>query len=278
MAARDTHRKAALTWRSATLALVGLGALAVTAERLWLAARLPFWLDESWTAAIVSAPGWRAFWREVYLDVNAPLYYVLMRLWSAVFGLSDLALRAPSVIWVALAAGVAASARLQGVSRDARLTWAALLFFWWGVGNFLDARCYGLLLAIGAFQCVAFGRLMQAPSTRKAAIWVGACALALLTQYYAVFACVAQGLVYLGVHRGRAARSWPALLGLAPALGWIAFHAPRLMQYAQPDVAWHPRVDALLALDFSSFTIGAMSLPLSAAAVLGSPPPAWRLA
>src|SRR5438045_9732063 len=86
VAARDTSPKAALNLRSAVLAAVCLGAVVVTAERLWFAANLPFWLDESWTAAIVSAPDWRSFWREVYLDVNAPLYYLAMRPWSAVFG------------------------------------------------------------------------------------------------------------------------------------------------------------------------------------------------
>jgi hypothetical protein len=268
IAGRDTHPKAVLNWRSAVFALVCVGAFVVAAERLWFAAKLPFWLDETWTAAIVSAPDWRSFWREVYLDVNAPLYYLFMRPWSAVFGLSDFALRLPGLIGVAAAAVIAARCRIKGLSSEARLTWGALLFFWWGVGTFLDARCYGLLLAISTWQCVAFGRLMETPSTGKASLWVAVCTLAILTQYYAVFICAAQGLIYLGVHRGRAVRSWPALLLLAPALAWAAVHAPRLIQYAQPEVAWHDRVDAPLALAFSSFTIGALSPALSAAAVL----------
>jgi hypothetical protein len=268
VAARDSHPKGALNLSSAVLAAVLVGAVVVTGERLWFAAKLPLWLDETWTAAIVSAPDWRSFWREVYLDVNAPLYYLFMRSWTAVFGLSDLALRAPGLIGVAVAAGVAACSRVKGLSSEARLAWGALLFFWWGVGSFLDARCYGLLLAISTIQCVAFGQLMQTPSTGRASLWVGACTLAILTQYYAVFICAAQGLIYLGVHRGRAVRSWPALLMLSPALGWAAFHAPRLIRYAQPDVAWHARVNASTALAFSSFTIGAYSLALAASAVL----------
>ncbi len=266
--AGDAQTATALRLRSAVLAFIGVGALMVAAERLWLAATLPFWLDETWTAAIVSAPNWPSFWREVYLDVNAPLYYLLMRPWSAVFGLSDFALRLPSLIAVTVAAGVAASSRVRGLSREAHLTWGALIFFWWGVGSFLDARCYGLLLAISTFQCVAFGQLMQTPSTGKASLWVATCTLAILTQYYAVFICAAQGLIYLGVHRGRAVRSWPAILLLTPALGWAAFHAPRLIRYAQPDVAWHGRVDASTALAFSGFAIGAYSLALAATAVL----------
>jgi hypothetical protein len=250
------------------IVLVALGAAAVLAERVWLATRLPFWLDETWTAAIISAPDWRSFGREVYLDVNAPLYYLLMRAWSGLFGLSDFALRLPSLLAVAAAGLIAARARLPGLSNEARLTWGALVFFWWGVGVFLDARCYGLLLALSVGQCVAYGRLMHRPSLSRAAIWVALCGLAVLCQYYAAFICLAQGVIYLAVHRKRALKTWPASLLLAPVLCWILIHASRLKDYARPDVAWHQRVDALLAIDFSSFTLGAYSLALTGVAIL----------
>jgi hypothetical protein len=250
------------------LTLVGVGALVVTAERLWYAAAQPLWLDESWTVAIISPPDWRGFAHEVYLDVNAPGYYLVMRLWSGLFGLSDLALRLPALIGVALAGAVAITLRVEGLSREARLTWGALLFFWWGVGNFLDARCYGLLLAVCTLQCVAFGRMMLAPSVRNAAFWAAVTALAILFQYYAILIGAVQGLCFLAAHRQRALKAWPAALCFAPVAAWLWVHAPRLAQYARPDVAWHPRVDAPLAAAFSGFTVGAYSAALAAAAIL----------
>ena len=64
-----------------------------------LEGRDPLWLDESWTGGIIGQPSWRAAFHQIYADVNAPLYYVLMRVWSGLAGLSDAALRAPSLVF-----------------------------------------------------------------------------------------------------------------------------------------------------------------------------------
>jgi hypothetical protein len=217
----------------------------------------PLWLDETWTAAIVSAPDWRSFWREVYLDVNAPLYYFLMRLWTSVFGLSNFALRLPGLLAVMAAAAIPLTVRVKGLSFEARLTWAALLFFWWRVGVFLDARCYGLLLALSTLQCVLFAWVLIKPSRKIAAAWCAVAVLSILTQYYALFVGVAQGLVFLTVRRERALRCWPAALVCLPALAWIAHHAPRVAAYADPTIAWHPAVDGSQALSYAGFVFGA---------------------
>lgn len=254
--------------RSLVLILVGLGVALVLAERIWLAAAQPLWLDETWTAAIVSPPDSAGFWREVYLDSNAPLYYGVMRLWTGLFGIGDLSLRLPGVLFVALAGVMAATAPLNGLSREARWTWGGLIFFWWGVGTFLDARCYSLLLLLCVGQAIAYGRLIQAPSQGRAALWVALSALAILTQYYAALICVAQGVIYLALHRSRAARTWPALLILTPVAAWIVHHLPRLMDYARPDVAWHARVNLWSGLYFAAFPIGANTLALTAAVIV----------
>lgn len=121
----------------------------VTVERFWLAQGLPLWLDETWTAMIARQPTWNAFWREVWLDCNAPFYYLLMWLWEGVAGQSNLALRLPSIVFVTLAGVLPAFWRAPGMSREAALTWAALLCLWWpGIAVSLDARAYGLLLLV----------------------------------------------------------------------------------------------------------------------------------
>ena len=241
------------------LIALALAAAALIGERVWLAASEPLWLDETWTAAIVSAPGAHGFWREVYLDVNAPLYYVFMRGWSHLFGLSDLALRIPGLVLAPLTAVLVLFARPDAEPLEVRRGWAALLFFWWGCGQFLDARCYAMLLALCTLQALVFARLLRRPSTGRAAIWCVISALAILCQYYALFIGLAQGLVYVWTHRARAARTWPALIALAPAGAWIVHHAPRLAQYGRPDVAWHQTVDASSSVALASFTVGAYS-------------------
>jgi len=249
--------------RPALIAVAVVGVLAIGAERLWLALAQPLWFDETWTGAIAGAPGWDAFAREVWLDCNAPLYYLLMRAWTALFGVSNLALKGPGLIAVVVAAALPLLVRVRGLSIEARLTWATLLFAWWGVDSFLDARCYGLLFALTTLQAIAFARLLAAPTRTAALAWCVTAALAILTQYYAIVPAAVQGLIYLALHRQRALRAWPAALAFVPAFAWIAVHAPRLAQYAGDDVAWHPRLGAAEVADLAAFTVG----PPSAAAL-----------
>jgi len=72
----------------------------------------------------------------------------------------------------------------------------------------------------------------------------------------------------LAVYRGKALRTAPALLLLAPVVAWMVHHEPRLMDYARPDVAWHDLVNWRSGLYFAGFPLGAVSQVLAAAAIL----------
>ena len=213
-------------------------ALALALE-LGFEGRDPFWLDESWTGAIIARPSWRAVGQQIYWDVNAPLYYLLVKLWSLVFGLSDVALRAPSVIFAALTP-LAAALIPSTLSRIQRLGWAALLAFWFPTLCYAEeARCYALLLLICTLQTLAYLQLMQAPSTGRAAIWAGLAATAILTHYDALYLGAVQGLLYVARAPRRAVASWPAALAFVPVFGWMAYHWPTIAKFAQPNVAWY---------------------------------------
>ncbi len=242
-------------------------AVLVEGERLWLALVQPLWVDETWTGAIAGADSWRGFAREVYLEVNPPLYYLVMRLWTGVFGLSDMALKIPGLIGVIAAGFIPLVAKPKGLNLEERRTWALILFFWWGCGVFLDGRGYGLLLALSTLQLLAFSQLMRAPSIGGAAAWCALAGAAILIHYYAAVVGLAQGLVYLAVWRWRAVRTAPAALALAPTLAWMAYHAPRLAQFGRGDVAWHPPMSAAGLARFAIFPISAYSLAETLAAI-----------
>src|SRR5688500_1150823 len=122
-------RGGALASRAA-VALACAAIAATTVLRFVIGKDQPLWLDETWTGAIAATAGWGDFWRQVYLDVNAPLYYLLMHLWQGVGGLSNESLRLPSAVFGALAPLLIAFSRVEGLSRPARLTWAALVATW----------------------------------------------------------------------------------------------------------------------------------------------------
>ena len=246
--------------------LVLMLCLAVGAARLFYAMTEPLWFDEAFTLAVISPPDFATFWREVYLDSNAPGYYLLARIWTDIAGRSDFALRIPGLIAVAVAAALPLLYRPAGLSRNAALTWGGLLFLWWGVGVFLDGRCYPVLLALSTFQVLAFVRLLRKPDRAAAWLWTITSSLSILTHYYAGFIVLAQGVAFLWSARAAALRTWPAALAFVPAAAWIIHHAPRLAAYSQPSVAWHPRLtldgafDQLITLTTNGPAMGVLAI------------------
>lgn len=234
-----------------------LGMLGTLALRVWVGRDLPLWLDESWTGMIATQPDQHAFWREAWLDCNPPLYYGLMALWTKVAGSSDLALRLPSLICVTLAPLLPLWGRLPGLSAPARITWALLLALWGpGFEVAADARGYGLLYLLSVAQLLAFVALMIAPDRRRATLWAAFSALAGLTHYHALLGAGLQGLMLIWQHRARALTLWPAALAFVPTFGWLAIHAPRLADYARPDVAWYEAMTSDLAAGFVRYALG----------------------
>ena len=271
--AKTARRFGQLRLSAVVPACLALAAALITVERTWLALARPLWFDESWTAAVAATPDWRSFLTEAYNDVNAPLYYALMRLWEGLAGPSDFALRVPALLALLAAGAVPMVSRIKGLSFEARVTWGALVFGWWGVGVFLDGRCYALLLALASLQCVLFARLLLAPTQRNAWLWCGVAASTILLQYYALIPAAVQGLVYLAARRQAAVRTWPAVLAFAPAFGWMAYHAPRLQAFSAPEYAWHPLIGPLDALGFTAFAVNPSAplvLPLAAVVLLAA--------
>jgi hypothetical protein len=210
----------------------------------WLQRGEPLWLDEAWTIGIAGPAPWIDFFHLVYGDVNAPLYYVLMYLWQGVFGQSDLAMRAPSLIFAVATPLVIAFTPVDGLSRSQRLTWASLMALWFpALCAAQEARSYAMLLFLSTCQTLAFIRLIQTPTLRRASVWASFAALTILTHYDAIFLGAVQGLIYLVMHRLRAVRTWPAALAFVPAFGWLLYHLPRIAQFARPDIAWYGVLD-----------------------------------
>lgn len=228
------------------VALVAATAAAMLAIRLWVFPGQPLWLDETWTAMIATQDSWSGFLREAWLDCNPPLYYALVGLWTEVAGQSNLALRFPSLAFSLLAPLAILLARIPGLSREARLTWASLLLCWWpAMAMALDARGYALLLFLSTLQGIAFIGLLHRPDMRSACLWSGFGALAILTHYHSGFLVATQAATFAVLRRQSLPRLLPALLLFVPAAAWLALHLPRLLAYARPDVAWYEPVGPL---------------------------------
>lgn len=245
-------------YRIATWSFIALAACYAILFRIYVAWDLPIWLDESWTAVLSSAPTIQSFRYQMWLDSNAPLYYLLIWLWpfEDTFGL-----RIPSIAFMLVASLIALFWRAPGIDRKQAALWACLLLLWFPASSlFLDARYYALLFALSTAQCVAFLRLDRAPSLRPAMTWVGLATLGILTHYFAAILAIAQGIFYLARHRGVAAKTWPALILTAPAFVWTAYHWPRLTLYGSAEFSWYGSASLRSSLNAVLIVVGDLAV------------------
>jgi hypothetical protein len=244
-------------------ALIGLLAATVTVVvlilRIYAARNLPLTLDETFTAVITGQSTLSDFVREARRDVAAPLYYTT--LWLLPHATSDVGLRLPS--WLFMIAGSALPLiwRVPGQSRAAAIAWAALLFLWLPGAIFAtQARPYALLFLVATAQTIAFARLTDEPTLKRAFSWTACASLTILTHYMGAALGLAQGLILLGVLRTKSLKLWPSLLLLAvPVLETIT-HLHVLTSVAGGDANWWPKVTFANLPSYVIYGFGAFGL------------------
>jgi mannosyltransferase len=270
------------------LGLIALGA----ALRFTRIGHQGFWFDEGNTALLISYSPGKMLGLIPHTESTPPLYYSLVWLWARVFGHAEAGLRSFSAIAGVAVIPVAYAAATKLVSRRTGLIVAALtacnpFLIWYSQ----EARSYSLLVLLSACSLLAFAYARADPRPRPLALWVIACALALLTHYYAVVVVVPQAAWLLYEHR-RARSVWIALgavglcgLALVPLIvsqsgtgndSWIA-HAPlgpRLRQIL-PQFLIGTNAPARQTLKYVAFALGLVGLALLASRTARGRPE-WR--
>ena len=154
-----------------------------------------FWFDEATTWQIVSHGLGHVFSQVPRTESTPPLYYVLLWLWSRVFGLSEAGLRSLSAVFGTATIVVMWAIGRRLASERAGLV-AALLtatnpfLVWYSQ----EARAYALLLVMSAVSLLALVRVLASPSPRRVLAWGVSCALALAAHYYAAVVIVPEAL------------------------------------------------------------------------------------
>lgn len=208
--------------------LLGAAILIGSIGRVVYSWSAPLWLDETYSAAIAGQRDWQGLIRWCLYELTGPGYYVPLWAWARAAGTSDLALRLPSLV-LALATPLLAF-RARAWNRDVRHAWAALIALWlpaYAVAG--EARGYALLLLLGVAQIMLLRRLLVAPSITRAAAWLAVSGWMLLINYWSGIPALAQGLVYLAVHRRRAIATWPAIVVMVPVAAWMQWHLPKVI-------------------------------------------------
>ncbi|HEX2315534.1 MAG TPA: glycosyltransferase family 39 protein [Thermomonospora sp.] len=162
-----------------------------------------YWLDEAATVSMLrrSMPD---FMRTIdHIDLVHATYYLLMRPWAKVFGHGELALRLPSAVAMALAAGVVALVGRRCASPSVGL--AAGLAFGASVSISRygqDARPFAMLTLAVVLASYLFVRMVTA---RRVWVWTIAYALSLIAvclfNLFGLMVVLAHGVTLLWLHR-----------------------------------------------------------------------------
>jgi hypothetical protein len=252
----------------AIAALAFLAVVATFALRVIAARNQPLTMDETFTGMIVSQHSLADFIREARRDIAAPLYYSLM--WLLPLNDSDFAMRLPSWAFMIIGSALPLMWRIPGQSRSAAIGWAALLYLWLpGTIFSVQARPYALLFLVATAQTIAFARLIEVPTLRRAFSWTACSSLTLLTHYFAAPLALAQGLILLAVLGKRALPLWPSLLlVLIPTIETIT-HYRQLAFFATSDANWLPPITFANLHDYLSYGLGTLG-PVLLLIALGS--------
>ncbi|MDR2063800.1 MAG: glycosyltransferase family 39 protein [Candidatus Nomurabacteria bacterium] len=149
------------------------------------------WFDESFSAFMIQQD-WGEIWHYTALDINAPLYYFVLKVWSLIVGNSDIALRLLSVLLGVgvLFSGFALARRLFG----AKIGYLTLLFLTLSpilLRYATEMRCYTLLIFLLILATHVFVLANQKPSRKLWLLYGFLIAAAMWTHYYAALPILA---------------------------------------------------------------------------------------
>jgi mannosyltransferase len=174
-----------------------------------------FWYDEAITHGIVAHSLGHVLSTVPESESTPPLYYVLVWLWSRMFGTYEVGLRSFSALCGTLTIPLVWLLGRRLVSDRVGLIAALLtavnpLLFWYSQ----EARSYALLVLLSALSLWVLVWALEAPSRRRLLLWGLSGAVALCAHYFAVFLVAAEALWLLFALRG-AGRLTPARLAAA---------------------------------------------------------------
>ena len=177
-----------LTWAAPVVVSAALGLIEIGVPQLWR--------DElaSWSAASRTVP---QLWAMVHnIDAVLGIYYFGLHLWMAVFGDSATAMRLPSVIAMAAAAGVVALIGRRLGGRTAGLASGLVFALIPSVSRYAqEARPYAFAMFFAALATLMFLRAVERPNWSRWAIYAVVLAAAGASNLVAV--CVASGHLFI---------------------------------------------------------------------------------
>ena len=219
--------------------LIGLGATAVVlgvALRFW--APSPLWLDETLSVNIARLP-LSQIPRALAHDGAPPLYYVLLHGWMAVFGQSDVAVRALSgVISVATLPLFWVAGRRLGGRAVAWVSFFLAVSSPFAINYATSARMYSLMIFWSVLGFLALSRALERPDRGRLVALGAVTAAVLYTHYWGLYLVLAAGgwLAWRVWRTGTGERALGAMI--AGAVLWLPWAPVFVFQALHTGTPW----------------------------------------
>ena len=154
------------------------------------------WHDEAFSALYIRDYGWAEMMHRIGLDVHPPLYYILLKFWSYIFGHSLISLRGLSIVLGVLTiwAGYLLARKITKSEKIALFASLLLAINPFQIQYALEARMYTLGTFLALFSSYL---LLLALESKMLKYWIWYAifgAACLYTHYFLFFTVAAQGL------------------------------------------------------------------------------------
>ena len=152
--------------RTLLACVIALGVLL----RLVMGWQAPLWLDETYTGVIAGQASADGLYGWMRRELTGPAFYAPAWLFARIGGVSDFALRLPSLVF---ALGALALVLWRGTQDlRTRLAWGALMALWWpAVFGASQARPQSMLVFFAVVQAIAFCRAWKGGGARWTWLW-----------------------------------------------------------------------------------------------------------
>ena len=190
------------------------------------------WHDEAFSALYISKYGWGEMMHRIILDVHPPLYYLVLRIWSYVFGHSLLSLRALSIILGVLTVWAAYKLVKQAFKDE---NWALLAALLVAINPFqvqyaLEARMYTLGTFLVLYSSYLLLKALESGNKKHWILYGISVAAAAYTHYFLLFSLVAQGLYWfyycVKTHKGGFFKARDFLYGIGAYIFSVLLYLP----------------------------------------------------
>ncbi|HTK39910.1 MAG TPA: glycosyltransferase family 39 protein [Patescibacteria group bacterium] len=223
--------------------------------------RWSIWFDEAFSAYLVRF-GFGDIVRYTAADVHPPLYYWLLKIWTIMFGTSELAFRSLSLLFAVIGL-VGVYAIIKRLFRSETWALAAALAVCASpmlVRFSAEVRMYTLVFAIVAWGTYALVRATESNARRWWVLYALLVALGMYTHYFVALAWISHWVwrAY-EAKRGRIKQFWTAewVWTFALAIGlYLPWSAILLKQFATVQAGfWIPPLSAYTPIDYLSNTL-----------------------